>query len=403
MQILNNFKNYYTQATNTIKPCANTLNPFIKYPNLAPLAKDTVSFGANIIKTESTDKKQGKREITQKDVTNLARALRPLILNQEQCEYVYENAKVAERYLLSVLRTNLRPYVYNNTSNPKGSIERITTRVKTPDSIKEKTMDALASVILKGRKNFQPYDSEDIKKVLGDIIGARIVLARSIPKQTTEIVNALIKAVRDEQLEITRIENYLSDDLASNKPYFNQNDLERLCKEVNSVRNPELEPLSVINTKKPTGYVALHLDVNLANPEWAFKNNRYKGEIQILGRDVEKLKEVEDLCYKRSTGKDIKGGNVAYSTFCDHFEKYINQTPQTNDLFVEYTKRAYALQRNKEPVNLNKKSPKKYNALPTIAQCNLEGKLPKELDFNKLAEIKRLCDFLYDATVESKN
>ena len=41
--------------------------------------------------------------------------------------------------------------------------------------------------------------------------------------------------------------------------------------------------------------MALHLDIDLADYEYKAKNNGYKGEIQIVGQDISRLKEVEDF------------------------------------------------------------------------------------------------------------
>ena len=43
-----------------------------------------------------------------------------------------------------------------------------------------------------------------------------------------------------------------------------------------------------------------------------------------------------------------------------------------------------------------KKGPNKFATLPTIAQCDMQGKIPPELDFNRLLAIKKASDSLYE-------
>ena len=43
----------------------------------------------------------------------------------------------------------------------------IRTRIKTPESVREKIMDALANVIASDKEKFQVYNSEDIKETIG--------------------------------------------------------------------------------------------------------------------------------------------------------------------------------------------------------------------------------------------
>ena len=148
--------------------------------------------------------------------------------------------------------------------------------------------------------------------------------------------------------------------------------------------------------------MALHLDVDLSDENFATKNDNYKGEIQFVGYDVERLKDVEDLCYKLRHDKALKGGHPAYSAFSQYYKKFsttgdIEKDEELRQNFIEYTARAQIHQRRKEPINAitNEKTKK---ALPTIEQCGMIGKIPPELDFNRLAVIKKRSDELYEIT-----
>ncbi len=344
-----------------------------RYPNLSPLVRDTVSFTAS---------------------EKLNRSLLEAFDNRETCAFVYENADVPSEYLKKALRESLTLYMVSE-KNPDAPIQRISTRVKSPDSIREKAAGKLGSAI-KSKKVFDPENPEDIKRVCSDIIGARVILRQSDSNKTKEIIDALIKEVKAGKLNITKIENYKPSDLPEKWEYFKIEDLQRLCKAVNEMR-VGLPPIEVSQRSKETGYMALHLDVDLSNPEFKAKNNGYKGEIQIVGYDVANLKEVEDFCYKLKDNKDIKSGHVAYKPFSDYFVKLLRSNPKIEDRFIEYTLKAYLYQRKKEPVD-NSHRKKKDNKLPTLQECGMEGKLPKGLDFNILSSIKYYCDKIYDLT-----
>ncbi len=53
------------------------------------------------------------------------------------------------------------------------------------------------------------------------------------------------------------------------------------------------------NKKKISGYTATHIVFEM--------NNGIDAEIQILGRGVARVKEIEDICYKGLQGKAISG------------------------------------------------------------------------------------------------
>ena len=351
-----------------------------KYSNLAPLSKDTVSF-------TSSEK--------------LNRSLLEAFDNLDVCKTVYNNADVPSEYLKRVLKESLIPYIVSDR-NPDAPIQRISTRVKTPDSIREKAASRLGSAITSDlKKVFNPSNEDDIKKVCSDIIGARVILRRPDSDKTTRIIDVLIKEVRAGRLNITKIENYKPVGIPEKWEYFKTKDLERLCEAVNE-RRFGLPKIKVIQRSKETGYMALHLDIDLSNPEFKSKNNGYKGEIQIVGYDVANLKDVEDFCYKLKSNKDIKSGHVAYKPFSDYFLKLLrsNEYPHLEEKFVEYTLKAYLFQRKKEPVGTAHRK-KKDNNLPTLADCGMEGKLPQGLDFNILASIKYHCDKIYELTSKS--
>lgn len=361
------FNKYYNNRS-----VANTQ----KYPKLAPLQHDTISFTS---------------------IEKLNRSLLEAFDNTSVCQQIYENADIASENLRKVLKDSLQGLITTD-ENPNGAIQRISMRVKTPDSIREKAADKLGIAITSDiSKAFNPNNAEEIKQVCGDIVGARIILRKSDIKETSKIIDALIQDVLAGKLKITRIENYEPSDLLAKWEYFDIKDLNRLADAVNKMRSFGEKKVEVISQSKKTGYMALHLDVDLSSPEYRAKNNGYKGEIQIVGCDVANLKDVEDLCYKLKYDKDIKSGNAAYKAFAQYFLKLLHSGSNTEENFVQYTKKAYMHQRRKEPVD-NSHRKRKDRELPSLRYCGMEGKLPEGLDFNNLAAIKYHCDKIYELT-----
>lgn len=231
-------------------------------------------------------------------------------------------------------------------------------------------------------KSIDPKTMAGIKYYANDIVGARIVLKESSPEYTDKILSALKQAVTDGALKITSIEN--------NIPAIDKIPLGHNLSDYAYASNSQLRALStasgapIKDNESKTGYMAIHIDVDLSDP--IFKNyggiyNGYSGEIQIIGRDVEQLKEVEDLCYKL---KDKKNAiNIAYKPFKDHFLKYYN-TDETKQAFDDYTYDLYLAQRVTPPK-------KRLNTFPTIKQLGYEGKVPLSLDFNQLKLIWNYC------------
>ena len=343
---------------------------------LAPLKKDTISFTSS---------------------GSLNRTLMEAFKNESICTEVYENADVAADNLRRILRESLSPFLASD-KNPDGIIQRVITRIKSPDSIREKAAGKLGHAITSDLKNvFNPNKADDIKRVCGDIIGARIILRKSDFEGTSKIINALIEKVKSGELKITKIENYVPSKVPVKWEYFRKEDLQRLCDAVNETSKKP--PIEIIEQEKETGYMALHLDVDLSNSDYKSKNDKYKGEIQIIGHDVANLKDVEDFCYKLKDHKGIRSGNIAYAPFATYFSELLrsDKYPNVEKNFTEYTRKAFLFQRKKEPVSQSHRK-RKDNSLPTLAECGMEGKLPQGLDFNNLAEIKTHCDKLYELT-----
>ena len=223
---------------------------------------------------------------------------------------------------------------------------------------------------------------EGVKHYANDIVGARIILRDSDPVNTGKVIDALKEAVSAGELKITSIENNIPDPeklpygkSISSYAYATDQQLNSLARESGIKCDP-------ITSK--SGYLAIHINVDLSNYKFS-KFNRsfdgYQGEIQIIGRDVAQLKEIEDLCYKLKDHKNaIKSEYLPFKT---HFLKYY--TGENKKAFNDYTYALYLAQRS---VEFNPK----HSTFPSLQLLGFDDVLPPELDFNVLKGIKEQCD-----------
>ena len=392
---INNFLPVRRQQSQKTTP--NTQQPLkqnslfsINAEKLAPLKKDTVSFTA-------------------------VAAYKNAIENVSVCKSLYANAKPAQEYLQNTLNDCFAQKDKNGDirRNEKGEIlylpgvKTVKGRRKSADSIQEKVANKIENAL--NSKNdfdmkksiFNPNSEDAIKSKVKDLIGARIVMRDTSFEKTAEVLNRLAKTIEEKGIIIEEIENHPPKN-GEVKPYFRDKDLEILKKSVNKVREKNgLKPIKIDPKPIDSGYMALHLGVDLTNVGELKTQNGYHGEIQILGADVEMLKDVEDLCYKLKSGKAIKSDDLAFEPFARIFNEAFNTGSYKKDkmrknAFNEYTKKAFESQRDRRPTNKMRDNVADWGYVyPTLKDCGFEKELPSVLDFNVLARIYRDCDDLY--------
>ena len=338
--------NTFIPKFNQIKPFNPTQNtPSLnKYPNLAPLRYDTVSFG-------QTDKEKGDPRYG----INLATAKK---INAEAAE--------SAKYLKFQLNQILGDLIMSENDKPSLNrpIDSIAVRVKTPKSIKEKS----------STRKLQ--NEKEVKSKMTDIVGGRIVLGKTDNVSVDKVLQRLTEAEASNKLRILEIENYRPDpeidingNVVRNYDYGSAGALRKLKSECDK------KEISIPKRDEdlPTGYMAIHLLTQLPNG--------FIGEIQIIGNGVLQLKRIEDMCYKVKSGKSL---DKKYAPI----EKMLKPLSNKDDIllrkeFNKYTRDAYIYQRDK---HLGIVSPDKSEFLP------IPDYLPKELDFNNLAAKKKECD-----------
>lgn len=336
---------------------------------LAPLAQDVVSFSG-----------KAKKAVVEEPDGNVSKA-KSLDESDKSAKIPYQvgrdiNSECQED--LKKLKADLKKALKNVTesdANPDLPVLRgelgIHGRVKKAESILQKVSP---------RKLRQ---KEEIFK-MGDVVGIRLVLKSSSQKDFALVFRELGKMVRSGKLRVLEVENYR---MTPKDSYVSKRTLdafELTCHKANLY--PEIS-----SKTRESGYTAVHMTVELPSGKYA--------EIQIMGRDMERVKEIEDFFYKKrcvksmdekyrpievllnkvmgKTKVDKETGKVSYEKFDDFQVATLDR----------YIKDSYAHAREIPPKHPKKATIDKDYFLP------IPYSLPKELDFANIQKLKEVCDY----------
>ena len=298
--------------------------------NLAPLKKDTVSFG-NV--------KHNK--ILTSRANSISISLAKNIRAEAESDFIK-----FERTIKKILK----PFT-STSSSPNKTIDSFSFRLKSVESIVEKA------------GSLETNNKDAIKRNFSDLIGGRIVLKDTSKEKVNEIIEALTKAVKNGEIKIKEIENYRPE---HKYEYASNNVLRKLEKEcVNWTTDFNFHEAQV-----PTGYMAIHLGVETPN--------KFLGELQIMGKGVEQLKELEDIFYKIKNNKNI---DKKYKPIATKLKDLATNEPLRR-AFNAHTKEQYIYARKNE----NKKS-----YVPNVFLKHPDF-LDAKYDFNRIFKMKTECD-----------
>ena len=302
--------NYYTLN----KRCNNTLDCTAKnsicfnksitlYPNLTPLSKDTVSFGSKTKIAEEIVGEISKNKIFKHWEQSNAKSMAEI---NALCESFVEPLKKFEWDLRQAMKS-----LISTESNPNNIImigkRGIKSRVKDPKKVTRKA----------NKRNL--FSIEQIEK-MGDVGGARIILRRANTQDTAAVFSCLKNIVK-QGYKVLEVENYRSK--ASNS-YVSQKTLDSFEAYCNKLGQYP----SIKNRALPNSYTAVHVSFELPDGKVI--------ELQIMGRDVENFKEIEDLFYKYRCNEDF---SEQYKPLHKMFQRIIpkldNFQKETLDRFIK--------------------------------------------------------------------
>lgn len=340
--------------------------PSYEYENLAPLKSDTVSFGAKTKKKAAIEEEEEFDKSKEKMSDNESKKI--YRISYGVCMDINNESQQPYNKFLNNLKMGLKNAVESPT-HPDNPIlpgrAGIYGRVKRPTSIREKVPPRNLS---KKQEVFQ----------MGDIIATRVVLKSTSRKDFDIVFKELGKMVLSGKLNILEVENYR---LTPEESYVSQktlNAFERACRKAG--QHPKFS-----NEPKKSGYTAVHMTVKLPD-------NKYT-EIQIMGRDMEKVKDLEDFYYKKSQNKTLDDQYRPIDDMCkailgradkegnfEKLDKFQNETLQ------RYINDSYKHAREIPPKSSKKRDLGKNYFLP------IPYSLPQELGFANLYEMKEQCE-----------
>ncbi len=334
----------------------------INTQNLAPLNADTVSFTGTRLYVkqrhkENIDKLPKKAHYAEESPKeeenfNLYQMSESAQINSEKSDTYDNAAKNMNSGAYSVYK-GLLPIagdVHNQAKNLEGTfrikmcifdslvdetgkspsgkpIAKKIMRVKSQQSIAKKMSPVVADLIDKNNGYDVHISLGLIKSELHDLLGARLILANGTTAETNAVINRLIESIETGNgPKIKTIKNY-----GSAHKYLSSSKLEQLEKACYKAYGHF--PVTV-NKKKTSGYTATHIIIEVGSG--------IDAEIQILGRGVARVKEIDDICYKGLQGKAISGMPDVTKAL-----KMISKNPELKKEFDKYITSAYEVARTK--------------------------------------------------------
>ncbi len=330
--LLKSINNQHT--TNNVVPVASTR------PKLNYLHKDTVTFGSTIPK-----------------VMDLSGGIEKI--NFEVVKQAAQQAVQPQAELLRLIRQRLAPLQASETKPNNPILPGKSGIHGTPKSAAGLWEKALAGGLT----------TLNQVKSIGDAVRLRIVLRDATPKDLDNIFEIFGQMVKADELTIFEVENYR---LTPKQGYVSSKTLDKFEETCASVG---LYP-DIKNKINPKGYTAIHLN--------AFLPDGWVSEIQIMGRDMEIAKEVEDFYYKILTCN--KHLNKKYKDIETVIKRKLNKlTDFQRQTLDQYIKDSYIHALGLTPKDYKKKiSSKDFLPLPYS--------LPQELSYENLYKMKLKCD-----------
>ena len=324
--VRNNNKQEYSQISSN------------KYPNLAPLKQDTVSFGVGekLLKT-------GTRLPKQFGITMAVLLEKPF------------------KMFTNKLESSFSPMLAT-ANHPDRPIYMIKTRIKSPESIAEKG----------GARDVKNFT--ELTEKIQDMIGGRLIMRDTSKESIEAVLKKFEDMVLKGELSIVEIENFYGDSRFSYVTTKQLQPLKKACEKM-------VGPIRVVNEEHPMGYNAIHMTVKFPPTKYG----ESYAEIQIMGSDIADLKDVEDLTYKIRCNKAIQ---KKYTPMMKYLKPLQDGDDTLKNAFKEYTRNAYLHQRRRKSVTLKELQEREtpdFMALPWYITN-------KELDFNFLFKKMKECD-----------
>lgn len=314
-------------------------SPIISPKYLHTLEKDTVSFGsgAKVLETRT-------KEVSWKLVNEIHDELEPMT-----------------KKLVATFKKEFESITANKL-HPQRPVFGIHGRAKGPDSLANKG-------ISRGCK------SKDKIKNIGDAIGLRITMGNSSQDAFDKAFGVLGVMVKKGIFKVKEIENYR---LTRKDSYVSSKTLDKFEETCQSMKQYPLRSGKAI----PNGYTAVHLTIELPGGQLA--------EVQIMGKGLEDLKDLEDFYYKHRCHKSL---DKKYARIQKMLDEKMNGLDDMQQEFLN----KYILDSYVHAKNLTSRSPKQRAKISDFLP--IPYFIPQELGFANLHKMKEECD-LADKTLK---
>lgn len=339
----------------------------------SPLEKDTVSFKA-------TPKGANRAcDISYGLAKDLNRALK-------------EEFRRVEKFMNSTFDDLIATEKY-----PKNPISQIKARLKSDTSIQEKT----------GTRQWNSV--EEILDNMTDLIGAKIVVRDAAKNTVDSVLDRFIPLIKSGKIELLEIENKrpkivkgLSDNEAARYDYASLDCLRKIIdiqetkwKQIYKGKKRPKVNQNLENDFTNANYSAIHFLFRLPGKHSA------TFELQLMGDDVNAVKSIDDVVWKKLDGKNSSGFNEKFDKLFAPLtdSKFFENEPNgeeivkaARDKFNKYRGELFLFHREKDALPYSKKKkqqvflPLQMKLFPTDIEIKY-GISSSDFDFNNISEI----------------
>lgn len=356
-----------------------------------PLLKDTVSFGINPNGTTKS-------------------AAKSLEVNVKTAKAVHSKLIAAEKHVETFME-NLFGDLKVSDKEPNNPILSISTRLKSEKSIKEKT------------GSYKLNNAQEIEEFMNDLLGSKITLQNSNPIVVDNTILArLIPQIKSRTAEILEIENKrpiaaksLPEYEANKYDYGSVKMMEKLATIQNQVwkagGSKQKVKTELTDDFQKANYCATHYIIRLPGKK------PVKFELQIIGKNMNIGKHVDDPVYKKLNGKQPAFESKEFDKLFEPFTnpKFFEAEPNAEEIVKnareklnKYRAEVLLFQRTKADMPYSKKKsqeiflPISYQLFPNDIEIKY-GISSTDFDYNNLYKIIQRAEKNQSKNTKPKN
>jgi hypothetical protein len=159
---------------------------------------------------------------------------------------------------------------------------------------RSKNRGSIQAKMIKKYKAGKPIQKlKDVRRLISDGLGARLVLDDTGPEAIQGLVDSLERGIKSGEVVLERLKNYR---LASGNAYLSDTQVDTLRKAVNNT-GKTLNVLEGDDAVKSSGYISLHLKI--------ITDDGVASELQVRGELIDQLSEVVHVFYDYKSGKNL--------------------------------------------------------------------------------------------------